>query len=318
MKALKFDIEIPYWCSFKEFGTVSSHLTYPFPPPPTLFGLILNALGKFALHTINDQNLSISIQKEYFHAYNNMRFAVIIRNGGIKIDDYANIQKRNRGSDTIARHLASDLKAFLFKFLPKDRMKGKQDDLRNLIRDVTKYNIYLKKKIGEKLETYSEKMSFNNWEPISKFIYEYWENKEYNINKSWQKTQVTRQRIILPYYTVLLISTNEDEYCIENIYNFLLNPKRPLYCGESDDVTITTIYPIAEIENETKSSNITSIIPGVYPNSQIINIPISLRYQVIENPRIVCSIPRGNIGKEIKCYNLEGDNFVFLEINGKV
>jgi len=312
MKVLKFDIEIPYWCSFKEFGTVSSHLTYPFPPPPTLFGLILNTLGKFALHTIKDKNLYINLQNEYFHAYNNMKFAVIIRNAGNKIDDYANILKRNRGSDTVARHLSRGLKIFFSKFIPKDRLKEKQITVRDLIRDVTKYDVYLNKGIDEILENYSEKMSFNNWEPISKFIYEYWENNEYNINKSWQKTQITRQRIILPYYKVLLTSTNEDEYCIENIYNFLLNPKRPLYCGESDDIAITKIYPLSKIENGKKSSYIISVIPGVHSNSQIVNIPIALRYQVIENPRQVCSIPQGDIGKEIKCYHLEGDNFVFL------
>ena len=57
MEALKFDLEVPFWCSFGDFSTLNIKLSYPFPPLTTLFGLIQNSMGKLAIHSLNNSKL---------------------------------------------------------------------------------------------------------------------------------------------------------------------------------------------------------------------------------------------------------------------
>ena len=45
MKVLTADLTIPGWCSFRIPHSINAHLTYPAPPPTTIYGLIANALG---------------------------------------------------------------------------------------------------------------------------------------------------------------------------------------------------------------------------------------------------------------------------------
>ncbi len=55
MKVIRVDLDVPFWCSFSEYGTVNIRPTYLFPPPTTIFGLIQNALQKPALHNLDDE-----------------------------------------------------------------------------------------------------------------------------------------------------------------------------------------------------------------------------------------------------------------------
>lgn len=45
MQVLTFDCHISGWCSFRIPHSINAHLTYPAPPPTTVYGLIANALG---------------------------------------------------------------------------------------------------------------------------------------------------------------------------------------------------------------------------------------------------------------------------------
>lgn len=45
MRGLIFAVEAPYFACFRKPTATSSLLTFPLPPPSTLFGMILNALG---------------------------------------------------------------------------------------------------------------------------------------------------------------------------------------------------------------------------------------------------------------------------------
>jgi CRISPR-associated protein Cas5 subtype I-B len=45
MRVLTFDCHVPGWCSFRIPHSINAHLTYPAPPPTTIYGLISNALG---------------------------------------------------------------------------------------------------------------------------------------------------------------------------------------------------------------------------------------------------------------------------------
>lgn len=44
-KILTFDCSVPGWCSFRIPHSINAHLTYPAPPPTTIYGLIANAMG---------------------------------------------------------------------------------------------------------------------------------------------------------------------------------------------------------------------------------------------------------------------------------
>ncbi len=45
-KILTFGVICPFWASFRHPSTVNVHVTYPFPPPPTLYGMLNAARGK--------------------------------------------------------------------------------------------------------------------------------------------------------------------------------------------------------------------------------------------------------------------------------
>jgi len=45
-KILTFGAICPFWASFRQPQTVNVHVTYPFPPPPTLYGMLNAARGK--------------------------------------------------------------------------------------------------------------------------------------------------------------------------------------------------------------------------------------------------------------------------------
>ena len=45
-KILTFGVICPFWASFRQPQTVNVHVTYPFPPPPTLYGMLNAARGK--------------------------------------------------------------------------------------------------------------------------------------------------------------------------------------------------------------------------------------------------------------------------------
>ena len=42
---LTFSVICPFWASFRQPQTVNVHVTYPFPPPPTLYGMLNAARG---------------------------------------------------------------------------------------------------------------------------------------------------------------------------------------------------------------------------------------------------------------------------------
>ncbi len=316
MKALKFDIEIPFWCSFKEFGTVNSHLTYPFPPPPTIFGLILNALGRPALHTIGNGPARQKLESEYFDVFDKLKFSILVRKPGIKIDDYSNILKRNRGSDNLERHLQNLFKSVLGQILSDEISEAttRNAKITEIVKASGKYRFFESDLIENQIQPIKG-ISPQAKKKISDFLYDYWgnDNAKYDISKHWQKTQVSRQRLINSIFTVILASENQDLYSTENISAKLKDPQRPTYCGESDDLVVLKVYDIRDVmEKSISSSSIHSVIPGVFPNSAVVSVLVALRNQKKADQRKICSIPHGDIAQEISCYQLGGDYFVFL------
>jgi len=333
MKVIRADLEVPFWCSFSEYGTVNIRPTYPFPPPTTLFGLIQNALQKPALHDLNEEEKKL-LAPQYLENYSKLDFAIIIQENGEKIDDYLNIHKGSRELEGFESSLKEELQKKLDKLnLLEDDQKKLNKELNKLKR---KYFIENLAKIDEnkELEKKKEKQMLDlinlikeaGADELVTHIRKFWESSErgirgYNLNKKWINTQINRQKLVSPKYTIYIYSTDQNgEYSLENIYNHLKNPKRPLYLGESDDIININNIEIKEIiDDRVMSSNIDSVIPGVYANSLLVKIPIKLKNDIPNEKghNLICSIPKGELEQEKSCFESEGENIVFLRSDSK-
>jgi CRISPR-associated protein Cas5 subtype I-B len=78
MKMLYVEMEVPFWTSFRHPAAVNYHLTFPVPPPTTLYGLLAAALGLPA----DDYSLTSQIE-----------FTVRILEAGEMINDLVHIIK---------------------------------------------------------------------------------------------------------------------------------------------------------------------------------------------------------------------------------
>lgn len=339
MKVLKVDVEIPFWCSFSEYGTVNIRPTYPFPPPPTIFGLIQNALQKPSIHILpNHQKKGIISQ--YLTDYSKLDFAIVIQESGEKIDDYLNILKGSRESETFTGNLNSKLndkkreldydeklKTFFKEY---EISKKDQSQIKKKLAKIKRMTFYENLKRHDSGENLSERDKNEIEEILSILdkldadvlindIYKFWKSCKngftgYKLNKKWIRTQINRQKLINPKYTIYIRSYDDNgEYSLENILNYLKKPKRPLYLGESDDIININKAEIIEMSEE-MSSKIDSVIPGVYTNSQLVKIPIKLKNDIPDEKghNLICSIPHGELEQELSCLNASGENIVFL------
>lgn len=332
MKVIRADLEVPFWCSFSEYGTVNIRPTYPFPPPTTLFGLIQNALQKPALHDLTEEERKV-IAPQYLENYSKLYFAIIIQENGEKIDDYLNIHKGSREIEGFESSLKYELQKKLDELdLIEDDKKKLNKELNKLKRKNFVENLGKVNK-NEKLQEKDEKQTLSlinlvnetGADELITYIQKFWESSKrgisgYNLNKKWINTQINRQRLVGPKYTIYINSSENSEYSLENIYNHLKNPKRPLYLGESDDVVNVNNLEIKEINDDLiMSSKIDSIIPGVYTNSQLVKIPLKLKNDIPDEKghNLTCSIPQGELEKKVSCFESEGENIVFLRSDSK-
>lgn len=310
MKALKFDLNIPFWCSFSDFTSLNIKLSYPVPPLTTLFGMILNAMGKPAVHSINNKKYKKQFEIDLINSFNDLKFSIILRNSGELIEDFTNIHKGSRNNKSAYE---KELKNILNDYEEKFEKNF------NLL---FKHEFYLYVINGKNdNDNFNKTLRFleeNDFDFILEIINKFWKQKTkgnlgYNLNKYWMNTQINRQKIVNPYFTIYITSDNDSEFSIENIYKVLHNPIRPLYLGESDDVVDIINMDIVEIM-ESKSSGIVSIIPRIYSNSDLFKLPVNLKYNLDESMdyHLICSLPYGNIEEEIDCFTFNGENFVFL------
>jgi len=357
MKALKFDLEIPFWCSFADFGSLNIKLTYPFPPPTTIFGLIQNAMQLPALHTLNHLNSKNvkEVKKSYINSFNHLKFAIILEGNGEKIEDFVNIHKGSRQQENLESDLEKILKYFVEDLnLNKNQLKKINIAKLKLKKFHEHYKGFINVSNADKkvfndsinsIREYSCETIFNiietfwdtnirgkkgfyingKWISTSQFKLEnsnkkglktsYQEGSLFNLNKQWVSTQIHRQRILNPKFRVYICSEeNDDFWGLNNIFNVLKNPKRPLYIGESDDVVNILNLEIVELNENKHNSKIHSVLPGIYANSELVKIPIKLKYDIDHpnNHYKICSIPKGDINESIESYSHNGENIVFL------
>ncbi|ATZ61746.2 MAG: CRISPR-associated protein Cas5 [Methanosarcinales archaeon Met12] len=317
MKLLKIDLNIPFWCSFAEYGTMNIQQTYPFPPPPTIFGMILNALGKPAVHTIDDTNAKQWLIKEYLCDYSKLRFSIVVRDMGEKIDDYLNILKGNRKIEEEEANLEGEITKKIELFGNLDMKKQEVNKIANELKRQNIKNDDLKN-IMDTLKQKGATVKETN--ELFDFIKQHWrglpEKVKYEIRKYWLRSQVNRQRLIRPRYTIYIHSLDgSGDYSLNNLSFHLRTPKRLLYLGESDGIVDVGIEGdgLVEVEDENDaSSQISSVLPGVYQNSQLVKMPVKLRYDSSEKHKLLCSVPYGDIGEEVSCINVCGEYIVFL------
>jgi len=317
MKMLKIDLTIPFWCSFTEYGTMNIQQTYLFPPPPTIFGMVLNALGKPAAHTITDDYAKQRLVEEYLHDYSKLRFSIVVRDMGEKIDDYLNILKGNRKIEDVEAELKNKITEKIGSFDDLEIDKKELDKIANKLkrRDIADESLknirdVLKQK-GATIMEITELFDFieKSWRSLPEIL-------KYEIRKYWLRSQINRQRLIQPSYTIYIRSSDESGgYSLSSLSSHLRNPKRPLYLGESDGMVEVGIEGdgIVEVEDDVyTSSKISSVLPGIYQNTQLVKIPVKLRYDSSEKHNLLCSVPLGDIGKKVPCSNVYGEYIVFL------
>lgn len=314
MNLLKFELIVPFWCSFAEYGTLNIQQTYLFPPPTALFGMILNAMGKSSVHTINDENAQENLKQKYLEDFSILRFSILIRHQGEKIDDYLNILKGNREFEKIGSQLLDEImKSNQIKESGLEKKK-----LKEFIEGLLSYELdddRLKKQLKEIIES-DEKAHAIYLFLKDKCTLSH--KKRYDFNKRWVRSQIHRQRLLQPQYGIYIQSdTDSGEFSLANISRALRDPKRSLYLGESDDLVDLKIDNdgIVAVENEHQvSSLINSIIPGpkIFENCQITKIPRRLRFDVNNEQKLICSIPHGPLKEEIACIRVNGENIVFL------
>ena len=63
-KILTFGVLCPFWTSFRKPQTVNVHVTYPFPPPSTLYGMLNAARGKPQDWCADRENWQLSLVVE--------------------------------------------------------------------------------------------------------------------------------------------------------------------------------------------------------------------------------------------------------------
>lgn len=371
MKALKFDLEVPFWCSFGDFSSLNIKLSYPFPPLTTLFGLIQNALGKPSIHTIENNK---DIINQYLEDFSHLKFSICIKESGDKIEDFVNIHKNSRENEEYESILKDYLEEFIENKQYKNYIKGELSYLKkysffkfllfddfgtdifdeiisfwenidediNMLENDNDLRKRYEKKLNQHLSNYIDnspnrvelKKELKNLKKFSFFKYllktdfgedvfnkimEYWTSffnkphENYEINKTWLSTQIIRQRLIEPYFSIYILSDleNDEEFSLKNIKKALEDPKRPLYIGESDDVVNILGMSIVNIE-ENISNNISSVLPDIYSNCELIKIPSHLKFDTENEFYTLCSIPNGDLDQEVECYSYDGENFVFL------
>lgn len=76
--SLRFGIEVPFWCSFRDPTGINVHTTFRFPPLTTLYGLVANALD---------------MRQDDYSLRRDLRFAVGIVRPGELVETYSKIMK---------------------------------------------------------------------------------------------------------------------------------------------------------------------------------------------------------------------------------
>ncbi|OQX22251.1 MAG: hypothetical protein BWK75_01240 [Candidatus Altiarchaeales archaeon A3] len=226
-KFLYFNIDVPFWTSFKVGSSVNFHSTYSIPPLTTLYGLIANALG---------------LEQDDYSLRDDISFCLKVIYGGEIIEDYVNIFKIGEQGGTLG---AKNKKEILGRY---DKAKASKEEYSELLK------LFIEKR-GWLSEVDAKKI-LDDAICKEKPIYDRFGQPDII------RTQVVRERIIKPKYRVYLKTKNIE--LLKKIEFVLENPARPLYLGQSDDVVI--IEKVSKIIDETEiKKEYTDFVDSVVP-----------------------------------------------------
>ncbi|PKP60033.1 MAG: hypothetical protein CVT89_00515 [Candidatus Altiarchaeales archaeon HGW-Altiarchaeales-2] len=287
-KFLYFDIDVPFWTSFKVGSSVNFHLTYSIPPLTTLYGLIANALG---------------LEQDDYSLRDDISFGLKVIHDGEIIEDYLNILKFDNVSNEK-----------LIEKIELEKLKENKELIDQCVDDI--YNKKLKGlKEFIRVDKPAIKKVLVDTINEDKLPSQLW---AYQFLNNVKRTQVIRERIIKPKYIVYIKTKNSD--LLKDIKDSLENPSRPIYLGQSDDIAIIENVSRIMDENEIKKGEtdfVNSVVPFHASGCEVILLPIKFvqrKKDKYEKVQLGFShSPSGNIklSKKEKHYLIDNGYIVF-------
>lgn len=90
-----------------------------------------------------------------------------------------------------------------------------------------------------------------------------------NYERTFPSSPMFREFLVRPSYEIFLVGSEER---IKEAHSALLNPKRPLYLGGSDDLVDIEVFEPVEVE-EVEASEVWSVVEGVYEGCIVEKVP---------------------------------------------
>ena len=90
-----------------------------------------------------------------------------------------------------------------------------------------------------------------------------------NYQRTFPSSPMFREFLVEPSYEIFLAGDDER---IKEVHSALLNPKRPLYLGGSDDLVDVYVFEPVEVE-EVDSSEVWCVVEGVYDGCIVEKLP---------------------------------------------
>jgi len=87
--------------------------------------------------------------------------------------------------------------------------------------------------------------------------------------RTFPSSPMFREFLVEPSYEIFLVG---DEERIKEVHSALLNPKRPLYLGGSDDLVDIEVFEPVEVE-EVEAKEVWSVVEGVYEGCIVEKVP---------------------------------------------
>jgi len=137
---------------------------------------------------------------------------------------------------------------------------------------------------------------------------EKWEDAPRPKPWTFPSSPIFKEFLVNPRYKIFIVA---DEKTISDVYSGVMDPKRPLYLGQSDDMV--DIYNIQVTDFlEAKSSEIWSLVEGVHENCEVVKLPYTFSEDGKSLNKMTLSIPLKypqKLKNEVACYKVN-DEFV--------
>ncbi|HDN73462.1 MAG TPA: CRISPR-associated protein Cas5 [Archaeoglobus sp.] len=110
-----------------------------------------------------------------------------------------------------------------------------------------------------------------------------------NYQRTFPSSPMFREFLVEPSYEIFLVGDNER---IKEVYSALLDPKRPLYLGGSDDLVDIEVFEPIEVR-EVEVNEVRSVVEGVYEGCVVQKVPykfvrvrrtFSIEYKIVSIP----------------------------------